>query len=184
MTPPQVRTLAYLLPIDLLEAERLLEDVESAMEEIDEGNSGTGALVTVNNVGKAVTRKPTNLFLSWRKLAETVPDVILASAGSAAVRWLIPLAALYVWNKLYNGAEEPLTDAEATVMQALWANADSTRKMNEMKGLEVTNRMRSQHSLPALNNSSYNAAINRLTSMGCVYIDRGQICLRERVKIN
>jgi hypothetical protein len=141
----------------------------------------------VLNVAKTPTassRKAGNIYLNWKKLIDIVPDGTLAAAGATTgPSWLIPLAGLYIWNKLWCGSEEKLTEVEATVILALWKNKNSMNKILEEDGYEKTNVIRSDYSLPKLSKSSYESAINRLLKMKCVKLENGWLWLREWVRV-
>jgi hypothetical protein len=130
------------------------------------------------------SRKPGNILLNWRKLIDVVPDATLAGVGATAnPQWTIPLVGLYIWNKFWRGAEEELSDVEATVILALWKGRNSENKIGEDEGFVKTNEFRSTSSLPTLSRDDYTAAINRLLIMKCIEISDGIIWLREWVNI-
>jgi hypothetical protein len=140
----------------------------------------------VLNVARAPrgrSRKPGNVLLNWRKLLEIVPDTTLAAAGAVESRWLTALAALYVWNKLWRGAEEKLTDAEATIIFALWKIRNSESKVSMDDGFEHTNLVRDGFKLPPLPRGAYEEAIDRLLEMSCVELEDNWLWLREWVRI-
>lgn len=144
-------------------------------------------MITLGDFGDegGTSRKPGNIFLNWRKLMDIVPDATIAGAGAiASPTWLLPLIALYVWNKLWRGAEEELTNVEACIMYALWKNKDGRSKITEEDGFAKTNALRTQHALPELANTEYNKAINQLLKMGCIEMSSGVIWLREWVRVS
>jgi hypothetical protein len=48
------------------------------------------------------SRKHGNLLLNWRKLMDIIPDITVASLSANALPvWAVPLAALYIWNKVW-----------------------------------------------------------------------------------
>ena len=49
--------------------------------------------------------------------------------GSPFVRGLV---ALYVWNKIWCGVEEPLSDAEASVIETLWLEVGRSARSTSM----------------------------------------------------
>ncbi|MGY2963139.1 hypothetical protein ACVWZP_004088 [Pseudomonas sp. TE36184] len=130
------------------------------------------------------SRKPGNLLLNWKKLMDIIPDISIASAGVAGSQtWLAALIGLYVWNKVWRGAEEPLSDIEATTILALWKSKDARRRISEEMGLEKTNEWRQILSLPPLTTDQYREVINRLLKMQCIKMDNGIIWLCEWVKV-
>lgn len=131
------------------------------------------------------TRKPGNIYLNWQKLMDVVPDVTLASAGAAtAPAWLLPFIGLYVWNKLWSGAKEEFSEAEAVIMYSLWNNKDNQNKISDDQGYEVTNKFLSEMDTPALSRSEYDHSISRLLRMECIELNEGVIWLREWVRVS
>jgi hypothetical protein len=130
------------------------------------------------------SRKAGNIYLNWKKLVDIVPDAALAAAGGAAgPPWLLVLAGLYIWNKLWRGAQEKLTDIEATIILALWRNRNAENKISEDEGYEKTNVLRREFELPELSKASYQEAINRLLKIDCIELDEGWLWLREWVRV-
>lgn len=69
------------------------------------------------DLSHGVSRNPGNLILNWRELAEVVPDVAIAAAATlSGPQWLGFRVALYIWNRVWRGAEEALSENEASVM--------------------------------------------------------------------
>lgn len=160
----------------------------TAPEEPEEAEFTLGyiTLDAVSNQGES--RKPGNLFLNWRKLFDLGPDTVLAGIGaataSAAVQpWAIPLAALYIWNKVWRGAEEPLTEVDACILLALWQNRNSENKITEADGEVHTNALRSKQGLSALSVSEYAKALSRLAKLECIELSDGVVWLREWIKV-
>ena len=144
-------------------------------------------MITLRSFGDegGTSRKPGNIFLNWRKLMDIVPDAAIATAGAiASPAWMLPLIGLYVWNKLWRGSEEELTDIEASTIYALWKNKDGRNKISEEDGFTGTNAARAQCGLSELSRHRYNKAINRLLAMECIEIDNGIIWLREWVRVS
>lgn len=142
-------------------------------------------MITMDSLGRGGgrSRKPGNIYLNWRKLIDTIPDVTIAAVGGAtAPGWLLPLIGLYVWNKLWCNSEEELTEVEATAICALWKNKNSDNRISEDDGYEKTNAHRKEMGLPLLSRSQFDAAMNRLLRMECIEIEEGIIWLREWVR--
>src|ERR1044072_1566871 len=141
-------------------------------------------VLNVAQTPAAASRKAGNIYLNWKKLIDIVPDGTLAAAGAATgPSWLIPLAGLYIWNKLWSGSEEKLTEVEATVILALWKNRNGQNKILEEDGYEKTNIIRLEIGLPKLSKATYQSAINRLLKMECIKLENGWIWLREWVRL-
>lgn len=137
-----------------------------------------------SGVGGGQSRKPGNIYLHWKKLFDVFPDVTIAVAGAtASPYWLIPFIALYVWNKLWCGSAETLTENEASVIFALWKHRNNENRISEDAGFEKCNKIRESAKFPLLTRHEFDVAMNRLVSMGCVEIESGIIWLREWVCI-
>lgn len=147
-------------------------------------------LITVSMLNAPDGRGPTgrsrklgNLVLNWRKLIDIVPDAAIAAAGAtAAPAWLLPLIGLYVWNKLWRGSEEELTEVEATTILSLWKYRNEENKIAEDDGFTKTNLVRASFGLQSLSGAEYRRSIDRLLEMECVEMSDGVIWLREWVR--
>lgn len=83
-------------------------------------------MIVANRGGRSGgrSRKPGNILLNWRRLFGESPDLILTGAGVIATPWLIPLAALSIFNKLWANASIELTKEQATCLFAMWHRCD------------------------------------------------------------
>jgi len=143
-----------------------------------------GLVMKEGGRGGGYSRKPGNIYLDWEKLIEIVPEVTLAASGGATLPyWAWPLIGLYIWNRLWCGAEEDLSEAEATIIYALWKNKNGHNQISEDDGYTKTNSIRDQQGMLGLSRSQYNAAINHLLQMSCIEIEEGMISLQEWVRI-
>ena len=145
--------------------------------------------VTINarSGGSASSRKPGNIVLNWRKLFDLLPDAGLAGIGASTAPpnvypWALVLAALYIWNKLWRGAEEKLSEVEASILMALW-NHRAEGRISEVDARTIVNTMRVQTGLTALEVDQYANAMNRLAAIDCLTIEDGWIVLRETIAI-
>lgn len=156
---------------------------EKAETEID-SNLGW---ITMHSFPKpnAVSQKPGNLLLNWRKLMDIVPDISLAGLGAVSLpdAMGIVIAGLYIWNKLWSGSTEVFSEEEAVTMLALWKNRDSQNRITEPEGFSKTNVMRSVYSLPPLCKTDFSGIIDRLVALGCMKLENGVLSLRESVCI-
>lgn len=149
----------------------------------------TMQLITISslyNAPKASSRKPGNVVLNWRKLLDIVPDVSLAGLGAAtlpvAPQVAVVLAGLYIWNKVWRGAVEELSDVEAVTILALWEHKNGKNKIQEQEGFVKTNEVRERYALPQLTQNQYASAVNRLSALQCIELEDGIIWLREWVQ--
>ena len=141
-------------------------------------------LITAAGLGRpAVSRKPGNILLNWRKLFDTSPDVLVAAAGAGAggafVRGLI---GLYVWNRIWRGIEEPISEVEASVIESLWCGRGARKRIPEDVAFDIVNDSRVQHGLEQLSRVEFTAAVDRLVGLRCVELDDGEVWLREWIR--
>lgn len=130
------------------------------------------------------SRKPGNICLNMKKLMEIVPDVTIATVGAAtAPFWLLPLIALYVWNRLWCGSEERLSENEASVIYSLWKHRNKENKISVNDGFKHTNSTRRNANISSLKKDEYNNAINRLVQIGCIELSDSIIWMKECVNI-
>lgn len=88
-------------------------------------------LITLSSKGGGTSRKPGHILLNWRRMFDVAPDVSIASFGIADDSPFIRgLVGLYMWNKVWRGAEEDLTDIEASIIETLWR---ATRRLKSMR---------------------------------------------------
>ncbi|MDP2602492.1 MAG: hypothetical protein Q8S00_07850 [Deltaproteobacteria bacterium] len=141
--------------------------------------------ITISELGRGGgdTRKPGNVTLNWRKLLELVPDVTLAVAGVAGSPWLIPLAALYVWMRLWNAASVSLEEEDAFVVYSLWLHRNGENKISEDNAFLKTETLAHKHGFPAITKEKFTKIIDKLLSLECVEMEEGIIWLREWVRI-
>lgn len=145
--------------------------------------SYTSELITMNSTGGGVSRKPGNILLNWRRLFDVGPDVGVAVVGAVGQNaFVVSLIALYIWNKVWRGSESPLTEAEASVIEALWSNGAGKRTIESEDGYRMTNELRVRRSAVPLSRAEFEAAIDVLTSMQCVEVTGDKIWLREWVR--
>ncbi len=108
----------------------------------------------------------------------------LAGAGAASLPiWTLPLAALYVWNKVWCGTSEEFTQAEATTILALWKNRNGENRISDDDGFLKTNALREAIGLPSLTHGEYAKAIDHLVSISCIELTDGIIWLREWIRV-
>lgn len=140
-------------------------------------------LITINSAGGGMSRKPGNIVLNWRRFFDLMPDVGVAAVDLIGKNGFVTtLVALYVWNKLWRGSEAKLTDAEASVIEALWRNKGSVRTVPSDRAFALTNDLRQTMSVAPLSRSEFERATDLLVAMHCVQVTNDEIWLREWVR--
>ena len=151
------------------------EEPEVMMEMITMASFGRGG-------GRS--RKPGNVFLNWRKLIDVVPDATIAGAGVAtSPPWLWFMIALYVFNKVWRGAEEPIDEVGASIVFALWHHRNGEDRISEDNGFSRVNEMRTREGMRPLTRVEFDVAVNHLLKIECIEIEDGMIWMYEHVWI-
>jgi len=143
-------------------------------------------LVTAHSGGYrgGETRKSGNLRLNWKRLCGEFGDIALNAAGAIAAPWLIPFAALSLWNKFWTHATIPLTKEQASSLFAMWTHCDDRHRIPTGKGLDETNSLFTVFRWPALTADDFTAILDSLEHLDCIEHDKDEqsIWLREWVK--
>jgi hypothetical protein len=87
-------------------------------------------LGSTSGLGGGRSRKPGNIRLNWRRLFEDTPEHILTIVGAATSNYLIPFAALVVWNKVLGLSKIEIAESHAMIIAALWDLRDKDNYVN------------------------------------------------------
>lgn len=138
-------------------------------------------MIVMSRLGRGGTRsrKPGNIRLNWRQLFEVVPDVTLAGAGAAGVRWLVPFAALYIWMKIWDVATLEIEEKDAFVLYSLWLHRNERKRISEDEAFSKTQSLAKEHKIRALTKPQFEEITNKLLSLECIELNDGDILLRE-----
>jgi hypothetical protein len=128
-----------------------------------------------------ITFKPGNIRLNWRKLFEKAPELVLTGAGVTQV-WLVPFAALYLWNLVWSLAKIEITPAQAMTMHALWNAGERAKPFAESEALKIVNAFCQTCGSAPLSASDFAKVVNDLVALDCIELTEGTIWLREWVK--
>jgi len=95
--------------------------------------------LTIDSIKKKGSSiKPGNIFLNMRKLLIDSSEIGLTIAGVAAQPFLIPLAALIIWNKVWSRIKIDLGESHAMTIKLMWENRDKERNwIEEKKGFST-----------------------------------------------
>ncbi len=139
-------------------------------------------LITLHSRGGGVSRKPGNIILNWRRLFDVVPDSAMAATYPASTPFLRGLIGLYVWNKVWRGSEEELSDVEASVIETLWLRHGKDREVPGDVAFDSVNDARRSCELSVLTRGNFERAVDCLVAMRCLELKDGNIWLREWVR--
>jgi len=128
--------------------------------------------------------KPGNIWLNWRKLLLGASESILTVAGAVAVPWLIPLAGLVVWNKIWSVSIVDITERHAVVIWIMWLNKDLENCVKGRAILNLVNKELSEYNRPKMNRRELDMLLEDLKKMKCIEeTEKNKWRLRELVKV-
>jgi len=142
-------------------------------------------MITLSSAGRrgGQTRKPGNIILNWRNLLRESPDLVLTGAGVATTPWLIPLAALSIFNKLWTNSKIDLTREHASCLFAMWQHCNDDHKLATNLALAECQELFKVFGWPPLNAAQFSAILHDLVELQCIELpDQATIWMRERVK--
>ncbi|WP_320052485.1 hypothetical protein [uncultured Acetobacteroides sp.] len=92
-----------------------------------------------NTKGSSI--KPGNIVLDMKKLLINSAEIGLTIAGVISTPYLIPLAALVVWNKVWSNVKIDLDENHAMTIMLMWENRDTTNnKIDEIDAYNLFNQ--------------------------------------------
>jgi len=131
----------------------------------------------------AISVKPGNVVLNWRRLFTSIPNITLTGAGVIAQPLLWPFAALVIWNEIWSHLKIELSWKHAAVITALWDNRDDNKMVEKTVGFEASNEILNNHNQSEISLKEFNELLADLVRMGCVKEkDNGKVWLCEWVK--
>jgi hypothetical protein len=144
----------------------------------------TISLITIGHGGRGggQTRKPGNLSLNWKRLSGEFADVVINVAGAVAVPWLIPFAALSLWNKILIHATIELTKEQAASICAMWHRCDEKNKITLPKAFAEINQLFQVFKWPPLSHEAFTNILRDLEHLQCIEATGETIWLREWVQ--
>ncbi len=128
------------------------------------------------------SRKPGNLRLNWRKLLADSPDICLNIAGVVTTPYLVPFAALSLWNKLRGHSAIQLSKEHATVLYAMWQGRDTNNRIANSQAFEKAGVLFCIYQWPPLNKHAFEHILVELERIECIECEDDSIWLRESVK--
>jgi hypothetical protein len=128
------------------------------------------------------SRKPGNLSLNWKRLRNEFPDIVMNTAGALAVPWLIPFAALSMWNKLWTHSTIELRKEHATCLCAMWFSCDDKHKIDRDAALQESNELFRVYGWPPLTGRQFDSYMQDLIALDCIEDSDGRIWLREWIQ--
>ena len=74
-----------------------------------------------------------NIWLNWRRLLIDGAESILTITGATSIPWLIPLAGLIIWNKVWSLLNIEMDERHAVVIWVMWSNRDKENCIEEKR---------------------------------------------------
>lgn len=142
-------------------------------------------IITIKSggIGGGRSLKPGNIWLNWKKLLIDGSESILTIVGSASVPWLIPLAGLVVWNKVWSLLTIEIDERHAAVIWTLWKNRDKENRIEHDKILNLLNEELIKYNRLPMDEKELNNILSDLEKMECIERDeKNKWWLREWVK--
>lgn len=112
--------------------------------------------------------KPGNAVFNWKKLLTHASESVLTVAGSVAFPWLIPFAALAVWNRVWSLLTIELGETHAVVIWTMWNNCDSDHQLSADKVLPLVNNELLSYSRQTINKEELEHVLHDLKRMTCI----------------
>lgn len=135
-------------------------------------------------LGGGSSTKPGNIWLNWKKLLVAGSESILTFIGAVAVPWLIPLAGLVVWNKIWSMLTIEISERHAVVIWTMWLNKDSENCIEHRLILNLVNQELLKYNRPQMNQQELDEVLKDLEKMECIEKTEGnKWWLREWVKV-
>ena len=135
-----------------------------------------------NGWGGGSSHKPGNIFLNWRRLFKSVPNIVLTGVGAVAVPILWPFVALVIWNEIWSQSKIDISFRHGLTIFAMWKNKDESQRIKKEKAFECVNSQLLGYKYPNMTLVEFDNIINDLKAMECIEIDGDEIWLREWVK--
>jgi len=132
----------------------------------------------------ARSSKPGNIWLNWRRLLMDSAESILMIAGVVSIPWLIPLAGLIIWNKVWSLLNIEIDEKHAVVIWVMWNNRDEENCIKEEQILSLVNDELRRYKRPEMSEEEFERILKDLERMECIekIVDENKWWLREWVK--
>jgi hypothetical protein len=127
--------------------------------------------------------KPGNIRLNWKKLLLDGSEAILTIVGVVAIPWLILLAGLIIWNKVYSLLNIEIEERHAGVIWTMWKNKDKDNCIGNDVILDLVNKELQKYDRPTMNQEELDGILTDLNRMRCIKKEDNKWWLHEWVDI-
>jgi len=127
-------------------------------------------MVTMDRGGRGggTSVKPGNFQLNLRRLTDAIASGVLVMSGATSAPWLLMLAAIVLWNRVWSELTIELSEDDAAVLWTLWKNRDEKNCVSLPNLLEVVNQERRLYSRDPMTPLQLEAALSTLQKIRCV----------------
>jgi hypothetical protein len=141
------------------------------------------SILEQGGIGGGRNIKPGNILLNWKRLLIDSADIALTISGSISIPWLVPLAGLVVWNKIWSLLNIEIDERHAVVLWTMWQNKDDENKIERKEILKQTNKTLRKHNRREMNKAELKLILDDLERMQCIErSNHDKLRLREWIK--
>ena len=140
---------------------------------------------SLKNYGRGRSIKQGNIRLNFKKLMETIPNMVGMAANIAVDNPVSKVcAALNLCKALRDVFTVEISKEQAFLIVSLWKKCDSRHRITIEEGFNAVNVLLKEYGEEALNNTKYNYLLDCLENIGCIELEDGVIWLREWISRN
>lgn len=150
-------------------AERVIDAACVIRVPNDEGERFT-ELITVGpgGTGGGTSVKPGNVLLKTSKLAVLGAKAVTSAVGVFAHSWLIPVAAIILWDEIYSRLKVDIQERDATVAWTLWVHRDKSGCVSHGGLLALVNSERATFGRNPMSQQELDDALALLKRLRCI----------------
>lgn len=129
------------------------------------------------------TTKPGNIRLNWKKLVVEGSSSVIMAVGALKVPWLVVLAALVIWNRIWTALTIDLTERHAAVLYVMWSRRDKEKRVRVEGLLGFVNAELQNYSRPPMSEKELSRILEALERLRCIEMVEGDWSLRESIRV-
>ena len=119
-------------------------------------------------VGGGTSRKPGNIRLNVERLFLAISKGAFSAVGVSHTPWLVPFAALILWDEYKSCTKALLSENDASVLYAMWMHRDDDDLIQKSDVANKVNHERSRRSQSGLSTSQLRTALANLEQIQCI----------------
>ena len=150
----------------------------------DIGDSNNFLINLKLNIGIDNNIKPRYIILNWKKLLVDNIGSILTYMKNEHYEFLIPLAAITIWNNFYSNLKYNIDEKHSVVILTMWKYCTQNYTIDELQLPNLVNKQLNIYEKPKMKNNVLKRILNELREMGCIERrETGKWWLREKEKL-